>query len=333
MTPGAALRGGANLVLRHVTGVSIMLVSFFKDEKAKSITTRELTLAELRTLILSTTAERKSSLPWLKCARFGSRRTDAGSLRHNANVEGITGIEVDYDGEKIAVEIAAKVLRRAKLNALVYTSPSHSKDRPRWRVLAPTSRELPPGERVRLVGGLDALLGGLFARESFTLSQAYYFGSINRNHDHRCIIVKGQCIDLAKLPKANYAPRHHSRGQHRSVKRADPFEEYGAAHTFVAPIDVERRLAEMQYRGPGETGIHLTQLSTTAALLVRGWRVEDVVVRVLQATREAAGPAGRSWSWRVEARGLRDMCRSWLDKHPQRVCVEVMGRMVELYEG
>jgi hypothetical protein len=112
----------------------------------------------------------------------------------------------------------------------------------------------------------------------------------------------------------------------------NPWLKFGAAHTFVAPIDVERRLAEMQYRGPDENGIHNTQLSVTAALLRRGFAIEDVVARVLRETIAAAGPEGRGWNWRQEERDLRAMCRSWLAKHPQRVCVEVMGRVVELYE-
>jgi hypothetical protein len=40
----------------------------------------------------------------------------------------------------------------------------------------------------------------------------------------------------------------------------------------------------MEYRGPGESGIHNTQLATTAALLNRGWPIDHVVARVLDAT-------------------------------------------------
>jgi hypothetical protein len=42
------------------------------------------------------------------------------------------------------------------------------------------------------------------------------------------------------------------------------------------PVDVEERLAAMRYQGVGESSIHATQLSVTAALLNRGTAVEDV---------------------------------------------------------
>jgi hypothetical protein len=100
-------------------------------------------------------------------------------------------------------------------------------------------------------------------------------------------------------------------------KRPDnPWLAYGEEHTFRAPVDVEERLEEMQYQGPGETSIHNTQLSVTAALLTRGFQIDDVVFRVLRATVVAAGPEGRGWDWFEEERGLRAMCRSWLNKHP-----------------
>jgi hypothetical protein len=103
--------------------------------------------------------------------------------------------------------------------------------------------------------------------------------------------------------------------------------------TQAGPVDVEQRLAEMQYHGTDLNGIHDTQLSVTAALLTRGWPIEDVVSRVLQATVEAAGPEGRGWNWREEERGLRKMCRKWLEKHPRIVFFEEPAPHVELSRG
>ena len=79
---------------------------------------------------------------------------------------------------------------------MLYTSPSHTEEKPRWRVLCPTSRDLPPEQRAKLVARLDGIFGGVFAPESFTLSQSYYYGSVNNNAAHRAAIVAGDCIDL-----------------------------------------------------------------------------------------------------------------------------------------
>ena len=41
-----------------------------------------------------------------------------------------------------------------------------------------------------------ALYGGIFDPASFTLSQSYYYGSINNNPAHRAVVTEGDCIDL-----------------------------------------------------------------------------------------------------------------------------------------
>src|SRR5262245_28943813 len=74
-------------------------VTFFNDAAAATCTFEQLSLPALRDTILGTTASTKAKLPWLKLAKFGSKRSEGGSLRHNANVLEISGIEADYDGE------------------------------------------------------------------------------------------------------------------------------------------------------------------------------------------------------------------------------------------
>ena len=44
-------------------------------------------------------------------------------------------------------------------------------------------------------------MGGTLAPKSFTLSQAYYFGSVERNPDHAVELVEGRFIDLATSSK------------------------------------------------------------------------------------------------------------------------------------
>ncbi len=109
---------------------------------------------------------------------------------------------------------AVTQLRKAGLLFLIYTSPSHTLAKPRWRVLAFSSQPQPPTERARLLARVNSLLGGLASDKSWTLSQAYYFGSVNKNPAHRCEYYIGkfidECADLdegaigkAGKPKAN----------------------------------------------------------------------------------------------------------------------------------
>jgi hypothetical protein len=126
-------------------------VTFFPTYAAQSKRFETMTLGELRDKILTTTAKDKAHLPWLKLARFAEERTNKNSLRSNNNTLGITGVETDYDQGKISFEQACSILADAGIHALVYTSASHKPDYPKWRILAPASKELPPAERLKLV--------------------------------------------------------------------------------------------------------------------------------------------------------------------------------------
>ena len=83
------------------------------------------------------------------------------------------------------------------------------------------------------------------------------------------------------------------------------------------PIDVEQRLAAMRYGGGGDSSVHQTQISVTAALLTRGHPLDEVVATVLAATRVAAGQYAERWNWSREERAVRKMCTDWLAKHPE----------------
>jgi hypothetical protein len=178
-----------------MTGNERATVTFFQSAFAKQKWQRELTLPDLADLIRNTSRSSKDQLPWLKLARFGNARTPKGSYRHDRNVIAITGCEADYDGELVPFDDAVDVAAKADLRALLYTSPSHIPERPRWRIIAPTSREYPPVERARWLARINGLYGGIFERESWTLSQSYYFGSINRAASHLVEILDGEAID------------------------------------------------------------------------------------------------------------------------------------------
>jgi P4 family phage/plasmid primase-like protien len=82
------------------------------------------------------------------------------------------------------------------------------------------------------------------------------------------------------------------------------------------PIDVEGRLSAMTFRGPGDSSIHATQVSVSAALLTRGHSIDETTDILLAATHTAAGSFAERWNWRREEREIRGMCDSWIAKHP-----------------
>ncbi|MGJ0485153.1 MAG: AAA family ATPase [Methylomicrobium sp.] len=147
----------------------------------------------------------KHECPLLKLARFGNNSTDKGSLRHDGNILEIFGIEGDYDGELISPEYAVRQLAALGIKAIVYTSPSHKPEKPRWRVLLPFSQSLSPDKREYWISLVNGLLDGVLAIESWTLSQAFYYGKV-KGVTYQCHVLDGpnfldnSCLDLIYSP-------------------------------------------------------------------------------------------------------------------------------------
>ena len=93
-----------------------LFFSQFADRKRESVAT----LPEIASNIRDTTAREKALLPWIKLATFGEVATDKGSLRHDANVLEITGIEADYDGGEMELEAARDRLVKQGLSSLLH---------------------------------------------------------------------------------------------------------------------------------------------------------------------------------------------------------------------
>lgn len=134
-------------------------------------------------------AATKDDLPLFKLATF------AGDYRSNDTLETVSGIEGDYDGEVIQPDAAATLLQAACIASLIYTTPSHRPDAPRWRVLCPLSRPMVASERHAVLARLNGALGGILAVESFVPSQAYYVGASARGEPVQSWRVEGRCID------------------------------------------------------------------------------------------------------------------------------------------
>jgi hypothetical protein len=178
-----------------------LAVSRFPDVRAGQVESSLLSLRQIAQLIGQTHGAAKSDLPLLKLGTFGSERTGKGSLRHDGNLQAISGIEGDYDSGQIAPEVAAERLRAAGLAALVYTTPSHTPAAPRWRVLCPLSVTADPADREGHCARVNGALGGILSPESFTRSQTYYFGAVDGQAPPEVHLVEGRAIDKAtELP-------------------------------------------------------------------------------------------------------------------------------------
>ncbi len=144
------------------------------------------------------TYESKGQLPLVKLATFGDKKTERGSLRSDDNLLTVTGVEGDYDGEQVPIEDAAAMLTRAGIEAVFYTTARHTRDKPRWRVMAPLARPCAPSDRARFAALLNGALGGILAKESFTASQSYYFGRVT-GVEYETRHVRGTFIDAPEL--------------------------------------------------------------------------------------------------------------------------------------
>lgn len=101
---------------------------------------------------------------------------------------------------------------------------------------------------------------------------------------------------------------------------SNPFLDTAAILSFRAPIDVEKRLAEMSYQGEGANSIHTTQVSVTASMLSSGADLEDVVAAVLEATKKVGE---EDWDWKKEEASIRRMCVSWQKKQDKQQKVQI----------
>lgn len=121
----------------------------------------------------------KASLPFISLAVYGDTPNENGCLRYADNIRAITGLEGDYDGERVTLAQAAQMARDAGLRACFYTSASHTLEAPRWRILVPLSQERALADRSDLMDRLNGMLGGILNPESWTHSQAFLFGRVS----------------------------------------------------------------------------------------------------------------------------------------------------------
>jgi len=176
-------------------------VTRFPTMAATRKKTMNITLRQLAAEIVATEAGDKARLPGFKLATFGNDKTlspSGHSYRTNANMKAVSGLEADYDGEEVTPEDACDALQRAGLSGVVYTTPSHSPDAPRWRVFTPFEEERPPDERAHAMARLNGLFEGALDPASFTPSQFYYGGNVIGRPKVKAYLVDGhRYVDTA----------------------------------------------------------------------------------------------------------------------------------------
>lgn len=147
----------------------------------------------------------KDACPLIKLGVYGNIPSPKGHLRHDGNVLAVSGVEIDHDYKpgqiSLTPEEAAEKMRAAGVLCVIVTTASHAREAPRWRLFAPLAVEYPPEYRRGFVAYLDGLLGGAAARESYTLSQAYFVGRVE-GVEYIAIPVEGRHVDQLTDPVA-----------------------------------------------------------------------------------------------------------------------------------
>jgi hypothetical protein len=200
-----------------------ILVTRFRGLHGKVSSAATTSLRQLAIDVTKPKARKKTDLPNIKLARFGNVASESGCLRTNDNMRSISGVEADYDKGEISPREAVQRLKRAGVAGLIYTTPSHSPEEPRWRVLCPCSRHLPISKRRDLVARLNGLFDGQLDPHSFTPSQPMFIGRTLKGADIESHLAEGDFIDRATHLDAGavYPGGERKRDPHYEVESAE----------------------------------------------------------------------------------------------------------------
>lgn len=274
-------------------------ITRFPSLGAYSKKTLHLSMRELAGWIEGQKGASKDKLPWLKLATFGNDKSlspSGESYRTNDNLEKVTGLEGDYDGERITPEQARAKLKTARVAALIYTTGRHTPEKPRWRVLCPFSGPLPPEAREDLMARLNGVFGGVLDPASFTLSQAYYAGSVDGGEPVKTYLVDGDFIDNVEGLTPIY--RHGGKTKPDPIA-AEPAEDQSdipqAVHYAQAMLAIAKdKIAKAQERTP----VIFQQSFWIGGFVACNTLSEE---EVLDALSDAAGEVGHQATYGYDA--------------------------------
>ena len=197
----------------------------------------------------------KPEMPLLCPMTFDGKATDKGCLRSDESVVLIYGACGDHDAGTMSIKDATARMKKAGIECVLYTTPTHTEAAPRWRVIVPFFKATKDHKaHLHAVERMNHVLDGALKHESFTLSQSFYFGRV-AGRDYTCLYVKGKRIDrMVAIPR---------RGSDGGAKTGD---EKTAKYTQ----------AENARRVTSGDDIHNALNSLIASKLMQGIHREDV---------------------------------------------------------
>jgi hypothetical protein len=111
-------------------------------------------------------------------------------------VEGCSAIVIDYDQGLMPMSEAVEKMEEHKLSAMFYTTASYTPDKPRYRIILPTTNPIDVKLKRELTGQVNTILGGVLGSDSFDV-RLLYFGKVEGvEYDYR--FTQGDNIDVAE---------------------------------------------------------------------------------------------------------------------------------------
>lgn len=222
----------------------------FKNRAADTKAEKECTWDALVSALTNPkTYKDKLDCPLIKLSTFGDVRSSKGSLRTNKNQLELHGVEIDYDRETMTVDEARQCLANAGVEAFIYTSASHQIFDPdtggfkgnRWRVLLPLSKPHDPVHHRRLVGMANTILGGVASGESFSRSQAFFYGKV-LGSQYECARTHGAALDSLVIDPTY--PKGAEQADATVTELKDPREKTDIVGAFCRAYSTPEAIAE-----------------------------------------------------------------------------------------
>lgn len=248
----------------------------------------------------------KRELPLFSGCVYGELRSDKNSLRHAANVRQVYAVEGDHDAGTLRFDEAVHCLQSAGIACVLYTTPSHTEQTHRWRVIAVLAEPALPAQRELFVGRLNRVLHGALARESFTLSQSFFIGRV-QGTQYRAQRVDGwRTVDEAADIEPLRCQPARSAGDVAAALDLSAWSDGELCATFMR---AENR--------------HHAMLTLSARWAKAGRTFSDIHHALL--TLLDGSPDRDSAHWHELRRELPRICKSALERFPDPMAQLVIG--------